>query len=172
MTNSTLQDGDKVRFISYINPDVVMGLDRPLPPVGHMRVAGIPVVIAVDPIPLHVCHRSAGGNTDLTAWIVRHVNGGFSLNHAMDPNFKVGVNGDGVLQLIYVNPDAPLLAMAPPNLTFAADGASKGAPWIYLRDIASGRRMDIDHGNTAPGTNVLIFKPNSGDNQIWRAELA
>lgn len=156
--NLTSQDefsgGRKIRLISYLGPDIALGVTA-----ADVTVLGLPIVEGT----VGVHHLSAGDPAQ-TLLIVNAVSGGFSLSPSEAPDTFL-VAGDTVK---VAAPDSIIIqAGGPPVFTVQfVDGC-----WFTLGPKGEGDVFDIPASVTTEGTNILCFPLNGGQNQTWRAEL-
>lgn len=149
--------GATIRLISYLDPDVALGV---FPPDSDSLGAHC----------VRVYRLSSGdpSRTRLTAYSASPI--AFSLSPSDDLSqyltWQTGANG---LMLFQPMPDPGNgdLVFAPPfKVDFVQDC------WFALNNFDRDSVVDISESGTAEGNAIISFPWNGGANQIWRAQTA
>lgn len=134
----------RVRFISYLNPNLALGRDGAKTVIRNLNESGL-------------------------VWIRRDRGpGAFSLLHETD-NYGLFWSGKGdPLGLCPFNPDDR------EHICTADLLGAERYPWFALNNHDHSHVADVDHGNTTSGTNVIAWTWYSTarpeENQVWRME--
>ena len=152
-----LTPGARVRFISYLDIDVALGVNTPAdkwtaPPTAVKRL-------------------SEGNRTDRTIFVIEVAdNGAFRLRWAADQGQYLAWQAP-YKQLWLIDKATALHPRYCETSLFTVD-AVKDGNWFALNNAQHTHVVDIDHGSTASGTAVFSWRWNGGDNQVWRSEAA
>jgi len=157
-------DGNRqIRLVSYLDPGVAIGVT------GQEQVITI-CDIANDDV-TRTMWRAQGGGAGFTLESVQYP-GGF-----LDQNLFVGGNNAPPMALRYAayhnDPDqfwAPMLSY---SVTFV-DSCWFTLSFLVVDDYMAaeaGYVFDCSESDTTEGNPILLFPPNGGDNQKWRATI-
>lgn len=149
-----LSPGNTVRFHSYMNSDVVLGLQED-PGSNHSAWSTL------------VRRPSSFGVSNQTAFHVEAADGGFRLRWLGLGHY-----------LLWWDPRHPLQAMEAGNAVrfyntqtiFTYDAVEDGN-WFALNNHNKTYVLDVAGLIQEPGTQILSWPWNGGVNQIWRTEL-
>jgi len=152
-----LTNGARVRFFSFLGPDVVLGISGPKrdPHVGHSAVK----------------HLSAGNKSHVTTFIIETAEDDtFRLKWGEHPKYHLSWMGNGqALALHEALGHRP--GQDPADSLFAVDAVKDGS-WFALNNRKHQAVLDISQSDTSENNIVIQFPWNGGDNQVWRTEIA
>lgn len=145
----------RIRLISYLDPDVALGVFPPTPDSSGWSVAAV--------------HRLSAGSGGQTLMRVNALGrSAFSLAWDGDTSQYLSWEGTASDQLVLEQLTQPQDGdhIAPPE--FAVDFVEQC--WFALNDPYHGAVVDISESGTGEGNPVISFSWNGGANQIWRAQ--
>ncbi|MGH8082683.1 MAG: hypothetical protein ACREP7_19055 [Lysobacter sp.] len=147
--------GANVRLISYLDPDVALGVFPP-----DADSAGAHCVRV---------HRLSSGDPDRTALMTYSVSPiAFSLSPANDLSqyltWETGANGLMLLQPMPDPGNGDVVSGPAFKVDFVQDC------WFALNDFNRDSVVDISESGTAELNPIISFPWNGGANQIWRAQ--
>ncbi|RDZ25970.1 hypothetical protein [Lysobacter silvisoli] len=145
---------NRVRFVSYLDPDVAMGYFPPDADTNGAHCARV--------------HRLSAGNPNQTVWTSSPASPeSFSLSPdwAQYLTWQCGAGGVLLTQPM-ADPGDGSLVFAP---AFKVDFL-QGDCWFALNDFDRDQVVDISESGTAEGNAIIAFPWNGGANQIWRAQ--
>lgn len=145
----------RIRLISYLDPDVALGVFPPTPDSSGWSVAGV--------------HRLSAGSPGQTVMRVNALGPGrFSLAWDADTSQYLSWEGATSGQLILEQLSQPQDGdrVDPPE--FALDFVE--LCWFALNDPYHGAVVDVSESGTGEGNPVISFSWNGGANQLWRAQ--
>jgi len=152
-----LTNGARVRFFSFLGPDVVLGISGPKrdPHVGHSAVK----------------HLSAGNKSHVTTFIIETAeNDTFRLKWGEHPKYYLSWMGNGqALALHEALGHRP--GQDPADSLFAVDPVKDGS-WFALNTRKHQAVLDISQADSSENNVVIQFPWHGGDNQVWRTEIA
>jgi len=147
--------GRRVRLISYLDPDVAMGVTG----VGDdgWSIVGV--------------HRLSNGSPNETVFIAGtpegNKSGMFYLAWASDTTQALSMEGDSSGQL-NLEPISPSIDGDPTYYPLFQAQWQNG-PWFVLSAFGSSDVVDISESGTGEGNPIISFQANGGGNQTWRA---
>lgn len=149
--------GRTVRLISYLDPDVAMGVFTSS---------------ETDGFPYLGVHRLSSGNPSASTFSTGAIKGfepgAFYLQWTGEAGCYVSMEGQSDYALNCLPPtggddgDPPWI---PAFLANFVDGC-----WFNLTDFDQNQVVDISESNTNEQNPIIAFKSNGGDNQKWRAQ--
>ena len=167
LKDSDFLNGTMVRFVSYIDPDIVLGLTAPRVQTYNNYLTNRGVGVR---------HRSKLGNSNEGVWMIASDQGtGLPASECI-PGFQIVSNAQSNLYLTNIenNLYTALSDVQPPdvNCGFWFVDWVKDGTWFALNNKDHSRVFDISRSDTTEGNDVILFPWNGGDNQVWRAERA
>lgn len=153
-----LTPGARVRFISYLNPDCILGATGS--EWGHRT--NNPVL-----------KNLSTTNNSTTIWVIEAgVDGLFKVRWPQESDSYLRFMGGRMPMVICPDPSLPrtLKGEFSKMGMFRADPVKDGN-WFALNQYDGEKVMDVSGCSTAAGTPIIAFPWNGGDNQIWRTEL-
>ncbi len=153
-----LTPGARVRFISYLNPDCILGATG--------SEFGTKPNNAV-------LKNLSTTNNSTTIWAIEAgVDGLFKVRWTQEKDSYL--KSMGGLSPMLIGSDLSLVRTLKGEFSkmgmFRADPVKDGN-WFALNQYDGNRVMDVRGSSTAAGTQILSYPWNGGDNQIWRTEL-
>lgn len=172
---SEFSNGRRIRLVSRLDQDVVLGLHASWPPrpTGDGNTFLERVMRSVSP-PLNSSvsvHRLSLGSNETTVLRADAVDGGFKLSWADQPGCYLFWT-DGQFGLFDDRSNtgvvASVLGAQSQDNVFTVDFVD--GCWFALNNRDHGRVADVRGGSSDERTPIISFGWNGGDNQIWRAQ--
>lgn len=144
--------GHRVRFISYLNPDCVLGTKEYD---NDLRRAALR-------------NLSTNNNTSTLWFIQESIGGAFKIQWAYNPSKYL--HWMGSQESLWIGEDPSRYPQSSYSALFRVDPVKDG-DWFALNNYARDRVVDVAASNTAADTDILCWRWNGGDNQVWRTEI-
>lgn len=136
--------GRRIRFISYLGPDLALACKSTVAYIHHLSVNG-----------------------DFTVFTITKTSEGFGLNNHADLGWWSNDDGRGHSGVYVGYPNH--MVTQPYDYGFTVDFVN--GVWFALNNHDHTRVVDVKESDTTEGNQVIGFEWNGGDNQIWRAQL-
>lgn len=154
--------GHVVRFTSYLDPNVILGMRGNPGAQGATSAAWDAVVRHVDD----------GGSVQEHTWLIVVDDAGMlRLGYLDDDGMQLGwVDSPGFPTYMTMQdsrtPDGYVYVVDPDLTRFTIDWVD--GCWFALNNHDRTRVIDVAESDTAVGANIIGFRWNGGDNQKWR----
>ncbi|WP_291836724.1 hypothetical protein [Brevundimonas sp.] len=155
-TDDEFLTGRRIRLISYLDPDVAMGVTGDT----DTGWSGVGV------------HRLSNGSPNETIFIAGVAAGSksrmFYLAWGSDPNQALSMEGDSTGRLTL----EPISQSIDGDPTYYPEFQAQwqNGPWFVLSAFGSSQVVDISESGTGENNPIIAFQANGGGNQTWRAQ--